>query len=188
MHGMGVQAVLTVVLILFTATVKTHDGVISVWKTKVTLKCPQPGTWFKEDKEIKKKDDDGKETTENIEESKEHTFTYDVKTKYHCRYYDSLNNAINYYFRFEGKVCEDCYELNASLVGLVIVVDVVGTVLMMMIICYCTKNKSSAAPVHSSKAPARSGGRPPPASSSEYEQLNRQTRSQDTYSVVNRTG
>lgn len=188
MHGMDVQVVLTVVLILFTATVKTQEGAISVWKTEVTLTCPQTGTWFKDDKEIKKTDEKGEETTDNIEDNRVHRFTYNAKTKYHCEYLDSTNNVKKYYFRFEGKVCEDCYELDPRLIGLAIIVDIVGTALLMILICSCTKNKSSAAPAHSSKAPARSGGRPPPGSSSEYEQLNRQTRSQDTYSVVNRTG
>ncbi|XP_051814191.1 T-cell surface glycoprotein CD3 epsilon chain-like [Acanthochromis polyacanthus] len=183
MHGMGVQAVLTVVLILFTATVKTHDGEISVWKTKVTLTCPEIGKWYKDDTVITEKTDDA-----DLEiEEKSHTFTYEGKTTFHCEY-TSQAETIKYYFRFEGKVCEDCYEVDARLIGLVIIVDIVGTALLMILICSCTKNKSSAGPAHSSKAPARSGGRPTPASSSEYEQLNRQTRSQDTYSVVNRTG
>lgn len=183
---MGVQAVLTVVLILFTATVKTQEGEISVWKKKVTLTCPQPGEWYENEKKIEKTED-GKEINEDRGEI-HFEFEYTGKTTYHCEYPFRFAKPTKYYFRFEGKVCENCYELDAMVVAVVLVLDVVGTVLLMMIICYCTKNKSSAAPVQSSKAPARPGGRPPPGASSEYEQLNRQTRSQETYSVVNRTG
>lgn len=186
MHSMGVQAVLTVVLILFTATVKTQDGEISVWKTKVTLTCPESGLWYENEKKIEKTED-GKEINDDTGE-KYFEFEYTGKTTYRCDYPAKRTEPQKYYFRFEGKVCENCYELDGMLVAVVIVLDVVGTVLLMMIICYCTKNKSSAAPAQSSKAPARSGGRPPPGASSEYEQLNRQTRSQETYSVVNRTG
>uniref|UniRef100_A0A3Q1GGS3 T-cell surface glycoprotein CD3 epsilon chain-like n=1 Tax=Acanthochromis polyacanthus TaxID=80966 RepID=A0A3Q1GGS3_9TELE len=159
-------------------------GEISVWKTKVTLTCPEIGKWYKDDTVITEKTDDA-----DLEiEEKSHTFTYEGKTTFHCEYTSEDDKPTKYYFRFEGKVCEDCYEVDARLIGLVIIVDIVGTALLMILICSCTQNKSSAGPAHSSKAPARSGGRPTPASSSEYEQLNRQTRSQDTYSVVNRTG
>uniref|UniRef100_A0A3Q1FAD1 T-cell surface glycoprotein CD3 epsilon chain-like n=1 Tax=Acanthochromis polyacanthus TaxID=80966 RepID=A0A3Q1FAD1_9TELE len=147
MHGMGVQAVLTVVLILFTATVKTQKGEISVWKTKVTLTCPEIGKWYKDDTVITEKTDDA-----DLEiEEKSHTFTYEGKTTFHCEYTSEDDKPTKYYFRFEGKVCEDCYEVDARLIGLVIIVDIVGTALLMILICSCTQNKSSAGPAHSSK-------------------------------------
>uniref|UniRef100_A0A8D3D5A9 Membrane protein DAP10 n=1 Tax=Scophthalmus maximus TaxID=52904 RepID=A0A8D3D5A9_SCOMX len=84
--------------------------------------------------------------------------------------------------------CANCVELDASSFGLVIAADMAGTVVLMAIIYKCTKKRSSAGPTPSSKAPARSGGRAPPVPSPDYETLNAHTRSQDPYSVVNRTG
>ncbi|KAK1899861.1 T-cell surface glycoprotein CD3 epsilon chain [Dissostichus eleginoides] len=88
----------------------------------------------------------------------------------------------------KGKTCVNCFELDATLFGLVIAADVVGTVIMMIIIYRCTKKKSSAGPTQTSKAPARTGGRAPAVPSPDYEPLNLHTRSQDPYSVVNRMG
>ena len=47
--------------------------------------------------------------------------------------------------------CENCFELDAELFGLVIFVDVIGTAIVMMIIFKFTKKKSSDEPAHFSK-------------------------------------
>uniref|UniRef100_A0A3Q3K2M7 DNAX-activation protein 10 n=1 Tax=Monopterus albus TaxID=43700 RepID=A0A3Q3K2M7_MONAL len=81
-------------------------------------------------------------------------------------------------------VCPNCFEVDATWIGAVIVLDVVGTVFVMMAIYRCTKKESPAGPTHASKAPGRSGGRGPPVPSPDYELLNVHTRTQDTYSSL----
>ncbi|XP_054457884.1 LOW QUALITY PROTEIN: T-cell surface glycoprotein CD3 epsilon chain-like [Anoplopoma fimbria] len=175
---MGVRATLAV-LLLFIATVEAEGkGGVEFWSTNFTMICPGNGTWFKK-----------LEHDENEENKGELELQYAGNNKgfYHCEYQED-GKTNRYYFFVKGKVCENCYELDASLVAVVIVADVVGTVCVMYIIYRCTKKKSSAGPSQASKAPARPGGRPPPAQNPDYEPLSPHTRSQDPYSVVNRMG
>lgn len=139
------------------------------------MTCPEEGDWYK------KKDKIGNDT-------KDLELLYEGKGQYYCQYtpLDSTEPQ-KYYFYVEGKACENCFELDPYLFGVVIIADVIGTAFVMIAIYQCTKKKSSPGP-QTSKAPARSGGRGPPVPSPDYEQLNTQTRSQDTYSIVNRTG
>lgn len=48
-------------------------------------------------------------------------------------------------------VCENCFELDATLLALVIIVDVLLTAFLMVSIYRCTKKKMSAEPTHTSK-------------------------------------
>ncbi|XP_045930542.1 T-cell surface glycoprotein CD3 epsilon chain-like isoform X1 [Micropterus dolomieu] len=168
---MGVQAVLAV-LLLFTAIVKAQEGGVTFWRNTFTMTCPKEGTWHGE--------------SLNNSETKEQTMTLtygnDMK-EFYCTYGDT-----KYYFYVKGKACDNCYELDAMLFWLAITVDVIGTVLVMMIIYRCTKQKSSTGLTPASKPPARQGGRAPPVPSPDYELLNPRTISQDAYSVVNRMG
>ncbi|KAM7399656.1 hypothetical protein PAMP_018906 [Pampus punctatissimus] len=188
MNSKGSQAVLAVLLLVM-CTVKAENGDISFWRNNFKMICPEEGKWFKKGELIPEI------------EAKEYEVVYNASTKgiYHCEYeneydeYDDSGNSViskkivKYYFYVQGRVCENCFELDANLLTVAIVVDMVGTVLMMMIIYRCTKKKSSPAP-HSGKAPARSGGRAPPVPSPDYEQLNPHSRSQDPYSFLNRMG
>ncbi|KAI9541287.1 hypothetical protein NQZ68_031615 [Dissostichus eleginoides] len=167
MSSMCVRAALAV--LLFIATVEADKGGVTFWGEEFTMTCPEKGIFYKE----------GNISTE----AKQHTLKYDDKGLYHCKYKDE-----KYYFYVRGKTCVNCFELDATLFGLVIAADVVGTVIMMIIIYRCTKKKSSAGPTQTSKAPARTGGRAPAVPSPDYEPLNLHTRSQDPYSVVNRMG
>ncbi|XP_029302256.1 T-cell surface glycoprotein CD3 epsilon chain-like [Cottoperca gobio] len=176
MNSMGVRAALSV-LLLFIATVKA-DGGTTFWRTEFTMKCPQNGTWFK--KQI-----------DTNHASETYTLQYDHTTKgsYHCEYLNQDTSAkTKYYFYVKGNVCANCFELNAALFGVAIVANIVSTVVVMMIICSCTKKKSSAGPAHTPKAHARPGGRAPPVPSPDYDHLNPHTRSQDAYDFLNRTG
>ncbi|XP_070762367.1 T-cell surface glycoprotein CD3 epsilon chain-like [Enoplosus armatus] len=177
MNSMGVRPALAV-LLLFIAAVEAGEGGVTVWREYFTMTCPGEGSWY-----YKK---------QNVSEGATYQLKYEHTKKglYYCEYYEdpefSETNKMKYYFYVQGKVCENCFELDASLFGLAIAADVIGTAFVMMIVYRCTKKKESSA--HASKAPARSGGQGPPVSSSHYEQLNTHTRSQDTYSIVNRTG
>lgn len=179
MNSMGVQAVLAVLLFTI-GTVKAAEGGVSFWRENFIMTCPEEGAWYKID---------GNNIT--YKDSKTHELEYNGTNKggYYCEYIKNGESASQKYsFYVQGKACENCFEMEASFLMLAIIVDVVMTGFVMMIIYRCTKKKSSAAP-HSSKAPpARSGGRAPPVPSPDYEQLNPQTRGQDTYSLLNRTG
>ncbi|GLD65634.1 T-cell surface glycoprotein CD3 epsilon chain [Lates japonicus] len=172
---MGVQAVLAI-LVLFIATVKAQEGSVSFWKEEFTMICPGNGDWYKDNKKVS-----------NSSEKMTQTYNTNTRGHYHC-VYDNEGTENTYHFFVKGKVCEKCFELDPTVFAMVIVMDVLMTSIVMMIIYNCTKKKSSAAPTQPPRAPARPAGRGPPVPSPDYEHLNPNTRSQDTYSVVNRTG
>nr|ARA90651.1 CD3 epsilon [Epinephelus coioides] len=177
---MGVRATLAV-LLLFIATVEAGDGKggVEFWREEFRMTCPQTGTWYKKNGEP------------SLETEKDYLkLTYDGKNKgsFYCEYGEGKTDKTKYYFYVKGKACENCFELDGRLFGLVIVVDMLGTAGLMIFIFSCTKKKSSAQPSHTSKAPARSGGRGPPVPNPDYETLNLQNRAQDHYSFLNRTG
>lgn len=173
-HSMAVQAVLVVLLVL-PAAVKTENpkGGVSFWRNDVTLTCPKEGTFHEKD-----------DKTEKQNKDKTHTFPYQGRVNYHCKY----GASDTYQFYVEGKACENCFELDAVVFLVIIIADLVATVVVMMMVFKCTKRKDSTGATQTSRAPAPPAGRAPPASSSAYEALNPHTRSQDTYSLVNRTG
>ncbi|XP_044057314.1 T-cell surface glycoprotein CD3 epsilon chain-like isoform X2 [Siniperca chuatsi] len=161
MNSMGVRAVLAV-LLLCIATVKAENGEVTFWRENFTMTCPDSGTWF---------DKDNNELPYfSPMPRKSVTFKYDNSKKgpYHCKYGDDASQK-KYYFYVQGKVCENCFELEASLCVMAIVADVVGTAFVMMIIYRCTKKKSPAGLTPASKPPARSGGRAPAVPSPDYD-------------------
>ncbi|XP_073344155.1 T-cell surface glycoprotein CD3 epsilon chain-like [Pagrus major] len=174
---MGVRAVFAV-LLLFVATVKAGKGGVQFWRKEFTMTCPGGGSWFDKDKALEEVNG-----TDVIA-----TVVYKNKGFYRCEYKTDTTDKIKYYFYVQGKTCDNCYELEATMFLSVIVADILMTICVMFIICKCAKKKGPAGLTHTSKSPARSGGRGPPVPSPDYEQLNLHTRSQDTYSMVNRTG
>uniref|UniRef100_A0A3Q3K474 CD3 gamma/delta subunit Ig-like domain-containing protein n=1 Tax=Monopterus albus TaxID=43700 RepID=A0A3Q3K474_MONAL len=128
-------------------------GRVQFWREDFTMTCPGKGT------------SDTSETSEPSETSK--TFEYkqrynrDTKGLYYCTY---GSEPVKYYFYVQGMVCPNCFEVDATWIGAVIVLDVVGTVFVMMAIYRCTKKESPAGPTHASK-----GGRGPPVPSPDYE-------------------
>ncbi|XP_056230358.1 T-cell surface glycoprotein CD3 epsilon chain-like isoform X1 [Seriola aureovittata] len=188
MNIMGVQSVLSILLLV--ATVKADKGNVEFWREEFTMTCPGNGTWFKHSGE--------KDPPKVAEPNPTYSIEYnsDNKGLYSCQYENDIDledpptttTKNKYYFYVKGKVCANCFEVDATLFALVIIVDVVGTAFVMIIIYTYTKRKSPGGPTHSSKAPARPGGQGPPVPPQDYEQLNPRTRSHDTYSIVNRTG
>ncbi|XP_070826860.1 T-cell surface glycoprotein CD3 epsilon chain-like isoform X1 [Chaetodon trifascialis] len=168
MTSMGIQAALAVLLLL-AATVKADE--VSFWGEYVTMTCPESGTWYYKNN--------------NVSEGLDYTLKYDNTKKglYECKYDEKI-----YYFYVQGKVCENCFELDGTLFALAITADMSVTAFVMMIIYMRIKKRGSPGLSHTSKAPAHSGGRAPPVPSPDYEQLNTHTRSKDTYSTVNRMG
>lgn len=173
---MAVLAVF-VVLFMFVATVKTQDGGAEFSNTEVKLTCPGKGTWQKGDPPTP-------ETSAG--DNKTFTFKYTQKVKYSCEYSES-DVTKKYKFYVQGRVCQNCFELDAKFFVVIIVVDLIGTAVVMMIIYKCSKKKSSDKPPPIAKPPSRPGNRP--AHGSDYETLNPNTRAMDTYStVVNNSG
>lgn len=175
---MGLRATLAL-LLLFVAEFEAAEVEFS--GETVTMTCPENGTWFK-----KKGEAIGYK-------GKTYDFQYNSKNKglYFCEYPGGTEESpkkITYYFYVKGKACKNCFELDAEFVLVAIVMDVVWTTIVMLIIYWCTKKKTSARLTPTSTAPVRSGGRSQPAQSSHYEPLNIHTRSEGAYSVVNRMG
>ncbi|XP_068563121.1 T-cell surface glycoprotein CD3 epsilon chain-like [Cebidichthys violaceus] len=174
MNSMGVRAALAF-LLLFIATVKaatTNQGGVTFWKEDFTMTCPEKGTWFK------------KAEVGNLSQTYTSPYTGKSKGVYYCSYKDKDSKDIKYYFYLKGRVCANCFELDAAFIAVIIVVNMVGTTCVMLIIYRCTKKRREAGLTPDPKAPALPGGRPPVL----YEPLNPHTRSQDPYSVVNRMG
>ncbi|XP_037321035.2 T-cell surface glycoprotein CD3 epsilon chain-like [Pungitius pungitius] len=175
---MGAQATLAVLLLFCSLVVNSSTAVQKKGNVKFEHKqfimtCPEPGDWFKKQAKLKPS-----------AETNNYTQTYNGKTKglYHCKYKSTGGVENKYYFYVKGKGCANCLDVKPEHFAAAIVVDVVVTACVMLMVFRCTKKKSSA----SSKAAARPGGRPPPGQS-EYEVLNRHTRSEE-YSTVSRTG
>ncbi|XP_046892287.1 T-cell surface glycoprotein CD3 epsilon chain-like [Hypomesus transpacificus] len=110
--------------------------------------------------------------------------------KYYC--VETANEQVNiYHFYILATVCENCYELDSTLVAGAIGMDLLLTGGIMMIIYLCAHKKTSGETPSKSvpaKAPPRSGGRAPPVPATDYETLNPQTRSKDIYAGVQRNG
>ncbi|XP_017286101.1 T-cell surface glycoprotein CD3 epsilon chain [Kryptolebias marmoratus] len=181
---MGVQAVFVVVL-MFAATVKADSGGVTFSGKKVILTCPEKGVWY---------DSGGKSVSqsENTEKEKDYSFEYERQVKYSCKYTPETENSDKetpYHFYIKGRACESCFELDGFLFMMVISVDLTATSVLMIITYRCNKKKTSDAPTRTPKAPGKPGSRGPPVPSADYETLNPNTRSADTYStVVNRMG
>uniref|UniRef100_M3ZL37 CD3 gamma/delta subunit Ig-like domain-containing protein n=2 Tax=Xiphophorus maculatus TaxID=8083 RepID=M3ZL37_XIPMA len=191
---MAVQVVFAVIF-MFATSVKaeTVKGGATFWNKEVTLTCPLTGsvTWHKE----KSKNPETSTSTKNV--PKEFTFTYERQVQYRCQYEIAgppPESTVNYYFYVKGKACKNCFELDPKIFLGIIVANVIWTAVVMMIIYRCSKKKSSDGPSSSIKPTPRAGHRAPHGPSADYETLNPNTRSQDTYStvvnsgMVNRTG
>ncbi|XP_019748288.1 T-cell surface glycoprotein CD3 epsilon chain [Hippocampus comes] len=148
--------------LLIISTVEAGTGGVSFWRDKFTMTCPENGSWFKKEQSM---------------DTPGHSLTVDGKNKglYHCEYVQN-NKKLKYYFYVEGKVCANCFELDAALFGALIVADVSITVLLMIFIYKCTKKKSS---------PGMRGHAGPAVPSPDYDYLNAHGQSQDPYSFIN---
>ncbi|XP_037124535.1 T-cell surface glycoprotein CD3 epsilon chain-like [Syngnathus acus] len=146
--------------LLILSAVEANTGAVSFWRETFTMTCPETGTWFK------------KGESESHNTSKSLTVEGNNQGLYHCKYNKS-SNEIKYYFYVEGKVCANCFELDAELFGIFIVADVSITIILMILIYKCTKRIS----LLSTKGPD--------TPSPDYDELKAQDRSQDPYSFIN---
>ncbi|CAL1570806.1 unnamed protein product [Knipowitschia caucasica] len=169
------RAILTFVLLVSATLAAAPEGGVSFWGGKVTLRCPGNGTWFK----VNGKKVESVET-ESTKKTYEYKYTTGSKDHYYCKYNDQ-----KYHFYIQGKACEYCFELDGLVLAGVIVVDVIGTVVVMLTVYKCTKKKKKAAASPRAAKPVRRREEIP--IDSNYAPLSVHTRSSD-YSVINRTG
>ncbi|KAJ8256536.1 hypothetical protein COCON_G00186880 [Conger conger] len=113
------------------------------------------------------------------------------KGEYKCSStYTDTEITEHYYFYVQGKVCENCYELDGSVLIGLIGMDLLVTGGIVILIYNCTRRKSASGPstAPASRRPVRSSA--PSVPDRDYEQLSHATRDRDTYAVpgVNRTG
>ncbi|KAM9811526.1 T-cell surface glycoprotein CD3 epsilon chain-like [Syngnathus typhle] len=147
--------------LLILSAVEANTGGVLFWKEDITMTCPETGTWFKKGES---------EFTSNT--SKSLTVEGYNKGLYYCKY-NKNSDEIKYYFYVEGKVCANCFELDAKLFGIFIVADVSITIILMILIYKCTKRISLL------------GTKGPDTPSPDYDELKAQNRSQDPYSFIN---
>uniref|UniRef100_A0A3Q2PMG6 CD3 gamma/delta subunit Ig-like domain-containing protein n=1 Tax=Fundulus heteroclitus TaxID=8078 RepID=A0A3Q2PMG6_FUNHE len=172
---MAVQVVF-VVLLLSVAAVETQTGAVTIWRDQVTLSFPREGKWKEHGK------------TEEISSNDTLTIPFKGKAHYFYEYSDDEGNNQKYQFYVKGNACENCFELDGYVLMLVILVDVIGTAILMRIIYVCNKGKRRYAPPP--PQPGRNELKIPPAGSgprnlSSAESLNVHTLSSDTYSTMN---
>ncbi|XP_068172945.1 T-cell surface glycoprotein CD3 epsilon chain-like isoform X2 [Antennarius striatus] len=156
-------------ILLFLVPVEAESGGVTFWRKQVTMTCPGDGTWFQQH--------GGGDTPMGRQ------LVIDYQTNERSFYRCEFDNR-KYFFYVQGKVCDDCYELDAALLGAIVTVDVAMTTVVMMIVYRCSKRKSDAGFSHPSKAPVHNGGRAPPVPSPDYEGLSPHTQSQDIYSKM----
>ncbi|XP_061683272.1 T-cell surface glycoprotein CD3 epsilon chain-like [Syngnathoides biaculeatus] len=134
---------------------------VSFWREEFTMTCPENGIWFKAGGLV----DSGNTW-------KSYTLPYNGENKglYYCEY-----TNLKYYFYVEGKVCSNCFELDATTFGLVIAADVSVTIILMVLIYKCVKPKKNSSP----------GAKGPAPPSPDYEHLKRDNGSRDPYSFIN---
>ncbi|MEQ2234997.1 hypothetical protein ILYODFUR_037139 [Ilyodon furcidens] len=179
MPDISVQAVF-VIFLMFATTVKTQEevkGEVTFWRKSVTVKCTDNSEVYLVDK-----------STESL--GTEYEFEYNGQVEYMCKL---QGNKTPYRLYIKGRTCDNCFELNAKFFLMIIIVDLFGTVGVMIIIYSCSKNKSSDRNPKPTKTTPKTGSRGPPIPSPDYAPLNHHTLSTDTYSsvntpVVNRTG
>ncbi|XP_041732975.2 T-cell surface glycoprotein CD3 epsilon chain [Coregonus clupeaformis] len=174
MNRAGINGGLVFLLLIMTTV--EGKGDVSFWKTTVTMTCPNNGIWYKGD--IKDETTRSEYVINNYDENK--------KEHYHCEYDDEIDQTRIYQFYIKGKVCENCFELDSTLVAWAIIGDLLVTGAVILIVYRCAQKKSGhAAP---QKPTSHSAGRGPPVvPSPDYEPLSAATRSRDIY-ATHRTG
>ncbi|KAJ0063833.1 hypothetical protein NL108_011078 [Boleophthalmus pectinirostris] len=161
------RTVLAVVLLVI-ATVEAKKGDVTFWMDKIKLTCPGNGEWF-----------DGSHKSMNRTDTTLEQNFIGPKEQYHC-----LHDSESYYFYIIGKACTYCFELDAVVLAVVIVTDVIVTGIVMIMVYKCTKKKT-AGPQHAPKAGrTRLENIPLSDHSSPYAPLSHHTRSNDTYSHI----
>ncbi|XP_028855514.1 T-cell surface glycoprotein CD3 epsilon chain-like [Denticeps clupeoides] len=150
--------------------VKGHDvSDVSFWQDSVHFQCPE----FDGDKTTKKEHNNLVVFNATHEKIK---FSESIKGQYSC-----ADKTVQFYVK--GKGCPNCYDLNATFLGIVIGLDLAVTTFLMFIVHYFAKGRSPSTP---QKTRGQRNAPQPPEP--DYQPLNIGSRSRDTYAAVNRMG
>lgn len=157
---------------------------VSISGTDVMLTCPPiiQGSikWEYNGEEI---------TNENEEQLLLKNFSEMENSGYYACY---INKDTNHYLYLRARVCENCVEVDLTVVATVIIVDILITVGLLMAVYYWSKTrKAKSKPVtRGAGAGGRSKGqkkeRPPPVPNPDYEPIRKGQR--DLYSGLNQRG
>ncbi|XP_062328888.1 T-cell surface glycoprotein CD3 epsilon chain-like [Osmerus eperlanus] len=162
-------------LVIVAAEADDPKGSVYFWGSSFTLTCPE-----------------GYFHNRTVEQYYQSSYSESDKDTHYCiSEKDEKGVKTYYYFYIQATVCENCFELDSSLVAGAIGMDLLLTGGIMMIIYLCAHKKTSGGTPSKSvpaKAPPRSGGRAPPVPATDYEMLNPQTRNKDIYAGVQRNG
>uniref|UniRef100_A0A8C4B6Q7 CD3 gamma/delta subunit Ig-like domain-containing protein n=1 Tax=Denticeps clupeoides TaxID=299321 RepID=A0A8C4B6Q7_9TELE len=147
---------------------------VSFWQDSVHFQCPE----FDGDKTTKKEHNNLVVFNATHEKIK---FSESIKGQYSC-----ADKTVQFYVK--GKGCPNCYDLNATFLGIVIGLDLAVTTFLMFIVHYFAKGRSPSTPQKSKMSIFFI----PPACLSQrfllFRPLNIGSRSRDTYAAVNRMG
>lgn len=168
-----------VVAVLLTASVDANEDVdpgVEFSGKNFKMTCPKGGDWFHKGSRL---------SSGNLILEKPYDDT--AKGLYYCEYGTDPDKD-KYYFYVQGRVCDNCFELEPYRMMAAIVVDVLLTLLVMLITYKCSQKRSSAPASYTSQAAAPPRGRGPAVPSPDYEALDPRTSSHGTYSKVNRLG
>ncbi|XP_028856727.1 T-cell surface glycoprotein CD3 epsilon chain-like [Denticeps clupeoides] len=173
--------------------VKGHDvSDVSFWQDSVHFQCPE----FDGDKTTKKEHNNLVVFNATHEKIK---FSESIKGQYSC-----ADKTVQFYVK--GKGCPNCYDLNATFLGIVIGLDLAVTTFLMFIVHYFAKGRSPSTPQKSKmsiffippaclsqrfllfRASHVDKGTPHSPPEPDYQPLNIGSRSRDTYAAVNRMG
>uniref|UniRef100_A0A8C4FZF8 CD3 gamma/delta subunit Ig-like domain-containing protein n=1 Tax=Denticeps clupeoides TaxID=299321 RepID=A0A8C4FZF8_9TELE len=153
-------------VLYFFLTLYFIPGNVVFYGSYVTMTCPNGTKLYNE------KNDEVENSINYIETP---------EPKYHCE-----GDAIQFYIK--GKGCPNCYDLNATFLGIVIGLDLAVTTFLMFIVHYFAKGRSPSTPQKSKMSIFFI----PPACLSQrfllFRPLNIGSRSRDTYAAVNRMG
>ncbi|KAK6295775.1 T-cell surface glycoprotein CD3 epsilon chain [Coregonus clupeaformis] len=156
------------------------SGSVSFWRKTVTMTCPEGGLRNKDGSSITLYHDVGDKNKTIIKD-----YVENDNRHYYCDTKLSPPNG-SYHIYIKGKVCENCFELDATLVVKVMVGDLLVTGGVILIVYLWAQKKSG--PAAPQKPTSRSAGRGPPVvPSPDYESLSAATRSTDIY-ATHRTG
>lgn len=161
---------------------------VSISGTEVVLTCPPKIVqgqiyWEKDGQEIKE---------ENEEQLILKNFSEMENSGLYACYTDQKSTEKSHYLYLRARVCENCVEVDLTVVVTVIIVDICITLGLLMLVYYWSKNrKAKSKPVtRGAGAGGRPRGqkkeRPPPVPNPDYEPIRKGQR--DLYSGLNQRG
>ncbi|KAJ7990229.1 hypothetical protein DPEC_G00298150 [Dallia pectoralis] len=165
MNQIGINSVLVFLIIVSNVEGK---GDVTFWRDKIKLTCPEKGDWYKDNSLFMK-------------DQREHEIHLDDKVSYYCQYKENGMTQTKYSFYVKGRGCENCYEVDRTLVAGCIVGDLMVTGGFILIVYLWAKKKSRLG--EPQKKTSLLQGHVPGASDVHYEPLRLGARGKDIYAT-----